>query len=354
MAEHYSKLKFLAYPDHLKALNEKRVVAPIHVRIKPINHCNHDCWYCAYRVSNLQLGEKMDLKDRIPDEKMDEIVDDLIDMDVKAVTFSGGGEPLLYKQLPRHIETLSRAGIQVASLTNGANLQGRMAEAFAAYGTWVRISLDAWDDASYAKSRSLEDGCFTTLLKNLKDFSALKSSCVLGTSFIVTQENHSHLFDVCRALKECGVSHVKVASAVISNDGAENNLYHRSIAKTVGDEIERAHSLSGNGFSIINHYHETEERFTKEYTTCPYLQFLTVIGADCNVYTCQDKAYSDGGILGSISDRSFKEMWFSEETSQRMYAINPSKMCTHHCVTHAKNVVLSEILTLDPDHLAFV
>ena len=66
----YSNLKFLGHEGHLKALKDGAVVAPVHVRIKPTNMCNHDCWYCAYRVSNLRLGEDMREADSIPPAKM--------------------------------------------------------------------------------------------------------------------------------------------------------------------------------------------------------------------------------------------------------------------------------------------
>ncbi|MEK9755223.1 MAG: radical SAM protein, partial [Rhodospirillaceae bacterium] len=92
MTRLYSNLKFLRYPDRLKALADDIPAAPIHVRVKPINHCNHNCWYCAYRADQLQLGEDMDVRDRLPEAKMSELIDDLIEMGVAAVTFSGGGE----------------------------------------------------------------------------------------------------------------------------------------------------------------------------------------------------------------------------------------------------------------------
>ena len=69
--------------------------APIHARIKPINLCNHHCWYCAYKAEDLQLGEDMDQKDQIPADKMMEITEDLISIKASAVTFSRGGEPFL-------------------------------------------------------------------------------------------------------------------------------------------------------------------------------------------------------------------------------------------------------------------
>jgi MoaA/NifB/PqqE/SkfB family radical SAM enzyme len=354
MARLYSNLKFLRYGDRLDALRERRVLAPVHVRIKPINHCNHGCWYCAYRADQLQLGEGMDERDRLPAEKMMELAQDLIDMGVEAVTFSGGGEPLLYKPLPEVIEKLARGGVRVAALSNGSNLTGRVADAFAEHATWLRVSLDAWNDESYAKSRSIKLGQFTRLTENLTAFAKRGSDCVLGISYIVSQDNVHHLFDVCRMMKEIGVNHVKLSAAVVSNDVHENNLYHRAIADEAASQIARALELSDDAFTVLNHYHETEERFEKGYDFCPFLGFLTVIGADCNVYTCQDKAYTDTGVLGSIRERSFKEFWLSNDNLERIRAINPARDCRHHCITHAKNAAIMEYLSVDPEHGRFV
>lgn len=112
--------------------------------------------------------------------------------------------------------------------------------------------------------------------------------------------------------------------------------------------------MNNDNFRIVNHYHELEERFDKNYTFCPFLQFLTVIGADCGVYACQDKAFSQSGLLGSIRDRSFKEFWFSDENREALFGLNPSESCQHHCVAHQKNLALMEILETDPDHACFV
>jgi len=354
MTRFYSNLKFMRYTDHLDAIEARQVTSPVHVRIKPINHCNHSCWYCAYRADQLQLGEGMDLKDRLPNDKMTELIDDLIDMGVKAVTFSGGGEPLLYKPLPGAVVKLAAAGIRVAALTNGSNLKGRVAEVMADHATWVRVSLDAWDDASYAKSRGIAEGAFSQVMANMRNFIARQSKCVLGVSFIVSKDNVDHLYDACLGLKDIGVNHVKLSAAVVSNDVHENNVYHRSFGEIAADQIGRAMELSTDDFKVLNHYHETEERFDKDYDFCPFLQFLTVIGADCSVYTCQDKAYNASGLMGSIKDRSFKDFWFSDENRRRLYALDPSQDCRHHCVSHAKNLAIMEYLSVDPDHGRFV
>jgi MoaA/NifB/PqqE/SkfB family radical SAM enzyme len=347
-------MKFAAYSDRLQALREGRLAAPVHIRIKPINRCNHDCWYCAYRVGNLQLGQDMDVKDVLPEAKMFEIIDDIVEMGVKAVTFSGGGEPLLYKAMPEVVDRLAAGGIKIATLTNGSALSGRTAEAFARHATWIRISTDSWDDESYAKARRIKSGEFTRVINNMRDFVASGTKCVLGISFIVTKDNYQHIPAVCALFKDVGVNHVSLSGVVVENDGRENNAYHHDMHGKVQAAIAEAEKLTDGNFRIINHYHELDERFDKPYTFCPFMQFQTVIGADGVVYACHDKAFTKVGTLGSIADRSFKEFWFSDECRDRVWGINPAKDCQHHCVAHMRNLMLTEILALDPEHLAFV
>ncbi|MBT4769360.1 MAG: radical SAM protein [Rhodospirillaceae bacterium] len=354
MTKLYSSLKPFRFPGHLEAIRERRLLAPVNIRIKPMNHCNHDCWYCAYRVSNLQLGEDMDVKDQIPRDKMFEIVDDIVDMGVKAVTFSGGGEPLLYKPLPEVIEALAKGGVKIGSLTNGSNLKGKVADAFAKHATWVRVSMEGWDGPSYAKARRIGEDAFDKLIINMRDFIARQSKCVLGVSLIIGEDNHTHVSDICALLKDVGVNHVKLVGAITSNDGAEFNDYHRKLKPRIDEEIELAKALATEGFAILDHYHEMEERFDRPYTICPNIQFNPVIGGDCVVYTCHDKAFTKDGTLGSIKDRSFKDFWFSEENRERVYAINPQIHCPHHCADHAKILGMMDYLAIDPEHGQFV
>ncbi len=350
----YSMLKPFRFPKRLEAIRERRLEAPVNIRIKPMNHCNHDCWYCAYRVSNLQLGEDMDVKDLIPTDKMFEIVDDIVEMKVQAVTFSGGGEPLIYKPLPDVIERLAAGGIKVGALTNGSNLKGKVADAFDEHATWVRISMEGWDGPSYAEARRIGEDAFDKLIANMRDFVARKSHCVLGVSLIIGHDNYEHVSELVALLGYVGVNHVKLVGAVVSNDGAEFNAYHQKLKPRIDEEIAKAEAMATETFTILNHYHEMEERFDRPYTICPNIQFNPVIGGDCVVYTCHDKAFTKGGMLGSIKDRSFKEFWFSNENRDRVFAINPSRDCSHHCADHVKNLGMMDYLAVDPEHCQFV
>lgn len=350
----YSPLKPLRFHDRLAALEQGSLAAPAHIRVKPTNVCNHACYFCAYRNDGLSLGQDMAVRDRIPREKMREIVEDVVAMGVAAVTFSGGGEPLIYPHIVETVEGLAAGGVKIGALTNGSRLKGKVADAFAAHGTWLRVSIDGWDGPSYARYRKVDEGEFERVLGNLSDFARRGSSCALGASLIVDADNAPHIAELCRKLKDCGVGHVKLSACILKDSGAENNAYHAPLRDVVRRELDAARGLEDASFRLVDHYHAFAERFDKPYRTCPFARFLTVIGADCTVYLCQDKAYTEGGRLGSIRDRRFRDFWFSEENARALAAVDPSRHCRHHCVADAKNRLLHEYLALDPAHVGFV
>lgn len=352
----YSRLKLFHYQekiDSLEASNDK-ILPPVHVRVKPTNVCAHNCWYCAYRVENLQLGKDMVVRDSIPKEKMMEIIDDFNDMGVKALTFSGGGDPFYYAHLLETVKKLSKTSVQFASLTNGARLTGEIAEVFSFHGTWLRVSIDGWDDQSYAKYRRIKEGEFTKVMTNLENFKKIGGKCYLGISLIIDRDNASHIFEFVTRLKNIGVDSVKMSPVLVSNDGNESNDYHAPIRQLVRDQIAKAReALVDKTFELFDSYHEQLSTFKKEYHWCPFIQVLPVIGADLNVYSCHDKAYNlDSGIIGSIKDQSFKKFWMEDKS--KFFKINPAVHCNHHCVNDSSNRYVLDYLNANKEHLAFV
>jgi Fe-coproporphyrin III synthase len=350
----YGQLKIFNYPRHVETLSNDKVLAPIHIRIKPTNACSHKCWFCAYGDNELSLGEDMKVRDQIPKEKMKEICDDIISMNVKSVTFSGGGEPLSYSNILPTIKKLGKEGVKIGVITNGRFLNGEIAESLSEYATWVRVSIDGWDGESLARSRNVSEAEFGIIARNIKDFLNMNSSCTLGISYIVTKENHHKILDSVKLFHDFGVHHVKVSPCIVSDCGEENNKYHEPFYEEVLNQLDQAKELNSNCFQVINHFHKSEVDFSKNYESCPYLKFLTIIGADCKVYSCQDKAYSEKGILGDISNRPFKDFWFSSENRKRMKKINPTKHCQHHCVANNKNQILNNYLSTLNDHGSFI
>jgi wyosine [tRNA(Phe)-imidazoG37] synthetase (radical SAM superfamily) len=351
----YSSTKIFKYREKIESLTkESEIQPPLHIRIKPINHCSHNCWYCSYRSKGLQIGKDMNLNDFIPKKKMFEIIDDLNKMKVSAITFSGGGEPLEYPYIQETLEKLIQTKIQFATLTNGSHLQGEVAKLLAHNATWVRISIDGWDATSYARYRQCSLNEYSKVHSNISTFAQMKTKSRLGISIIADHKNAPHLYEMIKKYSSLGVDNVKISGVVISDSKEKNNDYYKKIFKSTKSEIQRAQEdFTNSSFEIYDSFHYAQDDYSKNYSWCPYIQIKPIIGADLNIYSCQDKAYNhETGIIGSIKDKSFKDFWFSSKKS--MLKINPKCDCQHHCVSDSGNRLIHDYLSLDNNHIAFV
>jgi len=275
-------------------------------------------------------------------------------MRVRAVTFSGGGEPFCYPHLLEVVKRLSQSKVKFAALTNGSLLKGEVAEVFANYAQWLRISIDGWDDESYSAYREVPKDEFTKILTNIRNFKKYKGNCYLGVCIVADKKNAPHIYELMKKLKESGVNSIKVAPCIVSNDGRENNEYHKPVFEAIKTQIARAISeFAGEKLEILDSYNGQLETFEKEYTWCPYMQINPVIGADLNVYACHDKAYNiEEGMMCSIKEQRFKDAWFLDKSN--FFKINPMIHCRHHCMVNEKNKMILEYLDVDREHLFFV
>ena len=350
----YSYLKVFRHHGKLESIRDKKVTAPLYIRIKPINLCNHHCYYCSYEDANLGLRSTFKETDKLSREMMLGIIRDLVDMKVKAVTFSGGGEPLLYTHIVEAMQLLREGGIDLSIITNGQLLMKERAEVLRE-AKWVRVSMDSCHAEKYAKIRSIPEKAFHQVADNIKAFSQAKSpACELGINFVVNSENADETYAMAKFAKGLGVNHIKM-SAVITKD---LEALHAPFRQSVIEQIHQANQdFSDEHFKVINKYEfdfELNAQFSRSYSRCPIQQMITVIGADAKVYLCHDKAYVPGGDLGDLNKMSFKELWFSETTRKRFTEFDAKKECNHHCVYDQRNILINSYLDLDEEHVNFV
>ena len=188
----------------------------------------------------------------------------------------------------------------------------------------------------------------------MKKFQKLEGKCLLGVSIVVDKRNAPHILELINKVKDTGANSVNISPCIISRDALENNGYHGALMEKVKEQVAEAKSkLADESFQIYDAYHELEDKFQKDYTWCPYIQILPVIGADLNVYSCKDKAYNwKEGKVGSIKEIPFKVFWYNNK--DKFFNINPSRVCNHHCIANEKNKMIHEYLECKNDHLGFV
>ena len=161
--------------DKTDALISGRITPPIYVRVKPTNRCNHRCYYCSYAdKDDLNLRKDVSKQDSIPWDRLKKVLNDFGEMGVKATTYSGGGEPLLYPGIADVFQRTKDNGMDLSIITNGQLLMGDKAEQLAD-AKWVRVSIDYYDAESMAKFRSVKEKLFKGVMDNIENFTKIKS-----------------------------------------------------------------------------------------------------------------------------------------------------------------------------------
>lgn len=353
----YSSLKIFHHKDILDKLKCGEKVLPLYIRIKPTNLCNHRCSYCTYgagKKENRTVNrDVVSQTDQIPWGKMQEIIKDIGEMGVKAITFSGGGEPLTYPKIIETVELVKEQSIDLSLITNGQLLNGRIAELFYE-AKWVRISFDSPNETEYMKIRNVSSKAFQMVCKNIQSFAKYKDkNCILGVNFVISQENYRSVYEAVGLLKEFGINNVKFA-AVLSNQPK----YHEAIKDKVIEQIHRAQQeYTSKHFNIINNYENDwmDKNFiTQNFSRCYTCRFITVIGADSKVYLCHTRAYDSEAVIGSLEHQSFRDLWHSKATTDIFEQLNPKRDCKNFCAYEERNQLLEDYYNVDYNHINFI
>lgn len=322
----YSQSKALFHVDRMREIRAGGHPAPVHLQIILADFCTHSCSWCSYRwdgnVSNELFhvidpatGEKNHNPHRfLTYEKVIEVLDDCAEMGVKAAQFSGGGEPTTFV---RHhdvfLETLKR-GIEFSLVTHGALLKPPVIETLM-QAAWVRVSIDAATPETYCSMRRVGKGQWKLATENLRKLcerrDALASQTIVGMGFVVSKENWREVRDAAAMAREFGVNSFRI-SAVFQPD---NERYFEGFYDEARELCEAAESLSGGGFRVTNSFGKRLEDLRlghPDYQHCRYQQFTTYLSAKMELYRCCNTSYSTRGLIGSIENQRFKDLWNSQ------------------------------------------
>jgi len=301
--DEYSQLKPLYHLDRLADFQHGIRPVPVHVQLILSDLCNQDCHFCAYRMSGglstelFGTSQTHNPNRKIDTEKASEIICDCAEIGVKAIQFTGGGEPTVH---PDHLQLIGLAqdlGMKTALVTNGVKLDPTHKAIVSL--DWIRVSIDAGTPRTYAEVRRVSEKHWDMVWRNLDKLKHEK----LGIGYVVTPDNYDEIglcADRCRAAK---VSNMRVG-AVFSRKGIH---YYGTLIDEICEVISDAkQEYDGGDFEIIDLFGRRLgdlEHGNPNEPFCGY-QYLTMyIGADLNVYRCCNTAYTRLGLLGNLKNQ---------------------------------------------------
>ncbi|MGQ4893409.1 MAG: radical SAM/SPASM domain-containing protein [Candidatus Njordarchaeia archaeon] len=350
--EEYSPYKIVHHQDRLNELKAGFQTNPLLIQLIPTNACNFRCKDCAYRLEGNPSNEIFSDRETLSWEKIDQILVNMVEMNIPALEITGGGEPSIHPQFDKLIKRAFEIHREVALVSNGSNLSEEICEILG-NASWVRISLDSATAKTHSKTKQVKEEVFNKVINTIKNLVRYRRKVIIGIGFVVTPDNYHEIIDAALLARDLGVDNIRF-SAAFTPRGFDyfKEIYNE--ARRMAKETEKLNSSSFRVFNLFNDRISDLFIGGQEYEYCPMKELMTYIGADYNVYTCCTLAYNKKGLIGSIKEQSFKELWYSEKKKNFFKKHNAKKICDIPCLYRNKNEFINYCLRENPRHVNFI
>jgi MoaA/NifB/PqqE/SkfB family radical SAM enzyme len=335
---------------------------PVSVEIHPSTYCNHACPGCVYGTPKLSKN----LKHNFDYDLFDKLLKDLKDLKVRGINFSGGGEPLIHKNIEDMIKKTAK-DFEVGLITNGELFDESKIDTVIDNCLWCRISLDAGSQEVYSQMHG-ENADFDNIIKIIKQFAARKiekkSNITFGVSYLLTTTNFLDVVSAICILKNIpGVDYIQIKPIVLfPQDRFDMNMIFwdkrifevLSIINSYATDTFKIYALDSKFFSMM-----LKEKTGLEFKKCYGHPFFPTVTSDGHIVVCCFKLNNiqngiDEGIYGQITkDRSFKDIWTTYERFNIGDCLN-IRNCPINCKIEQTNTNLSYIFSKKMTHSNFI
>jgi len=352
----YSARKILYHPEVLTCLKNGKDIYPTRIQLMPCNVCNQNCLFCNYRLENNLNAKQFDEHSQLPLNILERTLADFSDVGGKAIEITGGGEPLVYRHVNDMFRIINKHSLDYALITNGTLLTEDLSKRIAPNMSWARISIDAGTAATYSKVKRSPESHFTKALNGitlLKKHSQ-RDDFKLGVGFVVTNENYSEIYELCKLAKEYGADNVRISTVFHPHD---IEYFDGDVIAKSKDILDECKNLDDTNFKVYNNFNDRINNIIKpyqDYNYCAMKDIVCVVGGNSKVYTCCTLAYNKKGEVGNLQDTSFRALWDSEERIKMYSGFNPKVKCQIKCLHESKNRFINEILFNKPLHTNFI
>lgn len=354
-SDSYSPFKFVHHQDRIEQLKKGEQTIPLHVQFVPSNRCNNSCSFCPYRADGYTNTQMFDPKQMMSTEKIIECLDSFYRMGVRSVLYTGGGEPFCHPDMTRIIsETLDRK-LDLGLFTNGLALTEKACEELG-NAAFVRVSLNAHTPDIYTQVHRVEARHFYTVVDNIKQLAYYKSGdCTLGIGFVVGKENWEGIYKMVDLAKSWGVDNIRISGASTTEGYAYFYGFAEEATRLACMAKEDFEDENFTVFNLLGDRLKDMQKTEEISSVCRCKDLICYIGADYNVYLCCILAYNQKGLIGSIKDQSFEQLWNSDEKKEMFNRFRPEVTCKGYiCTYREKNKFIDYCCRVDPKDVNFI
>jgi radical SAM protein with 4Fe4S-binding SPASM domain len=317
--KYFNTYKIFSHLDRVEDLKDNKVPDPITVSFTLTDKCNNKCPRC------------MEVSGRnpcFPSMKDPEIrIAQIAESNAKAITFSGGGEPLLH---PQAVETMAIAktlGLEVGLVTNASLLNKTKADKLSKICTWIKISLDASNPQEYTSTHGMPKQAFQVVVDNILYLARHKKKCIVGVAYLVGENTKDGVMSSARFWRDKGVNYLNFRPF-------QGDKYDYM------DLISATKKYETDSFKIVWKDYKFSDWWNITYKKCYFQYLYPLVNCDGYVYPCCDMRGKKEYRFGNYYKDSLVDIF--KRKRKPLYGF---KDCIENCIGHGCNKLLSDVYT---------
>lgn len=316
------KLQF--HPKRVVEWLENGTCGPLHAEVGITNKCNHTCIFCTLNWVN---HGRID----IDTEVMLNAIKDMSDLGVKSIYFAGEGEPTLHKDFIKFVNYAAEVGMKVSLSTNGAKFTREVAKQTLPNLSWVRFSVDAGTEKTYAKIHGVSEKEFSKVIKNIEETCKIKKelNCTtdIGVQTLLMPDNIEEIETLAHISKRIKVDNFQVKPCHHHPKSAYNKKLYTFIHDSLESQLKK---LENDDFIVVVRTKSIERLLQdRTYDECHGFHFYALIDAKGNITPCNIFYDNEELIYGNLYKETFKEIWNGKNRLNIIDKI--TNTCHQHC-----------------------
>ena len=319
--------KLMYHVERVNAWLNGGDIFPVYAEVGLFGGCNHRCAFCAFdflKYKPVSLSEK----------HLRRFILQAAKNGLKAILFSGEGEPLLHKKAAEIIRYTKQCNIDTALVTNGVLFDRETAAKTLGHLSWLKVSLDAAKRSTYAFVHGTDAADFDVVIHNIRQAVKIKKKsgydCVIGVQSILMPQNFKEMAALAELSRRIGADYlvIKPYCPHISSKSKARNLLKDKDLLGLQKKLEK---YSDGRFRVIFRNNALQKiGRPKPYKECLGLPFMTHISANGDVYPCNAFVGNRRFCFGNITKNSFMEIWGGKKRKLIMSSLN-SRLDVNSC-----------------------
>lgn len=298
------------------------IIQPVHVQFNITNACPLQCSFCSCKNRDRSLS--------MSKERFEDMVYMFKSMGCKAITLTGGGDPLAHPLIDEFIEILNLNGIKTGLVTN-AVLSDRLSSYSIGYLSWCRISL--------SDERNLDEKSVNNML----------GSAGKSFSYVVSDEpNLKNITDMLVYAIQHDFTHVRIVDDILY----PINHPHSHAFQPAMDVIKSHIKSRGIKDDIV--IYQGRKNYTKGHKRCLISLLKPNIDPEGNMLPCCGAQFSQEEPSYDFTKDFIMNNEYSIESVYRRRAYFDGSVCSR-CYYSDYNEVLNMLWdSWSLDHKDFI